>query len=120
MNQTIFDATFRIPPMGDDSIKAILRPVASSEEYLSKLVHAAEGNPGAANAIVAMHEVDDRRAPFSIGACVAWNITGPMLWLLYKDVNHQDAAAMLKMIEMEEAPGALEDLPYSHYRAPTS
>lgn len=113
---SIFDHVINIPPMADDTMADMAKDITPDVTMQANIVYIAEGNIGAMNVMKCMFYVDEDRAAFSLGLCVAWKITGPMLWLLFKDVNNQDAEAMLKMIEKEEAQSSLAALPYAHYK----
>lgn len=115
----MFDQVITLGPMGDDSIRKILGSITNDERYMDNLIYMAKGNVGAANVLRDMHEKDPQVAPLCTGMLAAYNIMGPMLWLLYKDVNGQDAMKMMEMIQTDdEAPKALEALPYAQYERP--
>jgi hypothetical protein len=113
---------FNIGPMSDDGVKQILQKGTHSigdDLYEARMVEAANGNPGAATVIGAMHLVDQDRAALCMGKLAAYRISGPLLWLCYKDLNDQNAEKLMGMIEDGDTlPVALSMLHYSEYKWP--
>jgi hypothetical protein len=115
----MFDHVVTIPPMEDDSVRKGTGGITKDEAYQQNLLYMIQGNPGAMTVVREMHEKDPAVAPLCLGMLAAFDIKGPMLWLLYKDVNKQDVFQMMAMIQNgDEAPAALEALPYSGYKRP--
>lgn len=103
-------------PLGDDAVSKSIGNLTSDERYRDNLLWMIEGNPGAMTVVKEMHEKDPAVAPLCIGMLAAYNIKGPMIWLLYKDVNKQDIFEMMSMIQdKDKAPEALAALPYSGF-----
>jgi hypothetical protein len=110
------DQVITIPPMDNDSLSRIARQITDDTGLQEVLVTMSSGNIGAMTAMNQMFAVDHARAAYALHSLAKWDIVGPLVWLLFKDVCRQDANAMLIMIEKEEAQDALAALPYSHYR----
>ena len=61
------------------------------------LVDLAAGNPGALTALMALYARDD--AAETISVLVRRDITGPEIWVGYKDHCEQDAAAFAEQLK---------------------
>lgn len=85
------------------------------QEYLEMII---DGNPGAMTAVSAMVDLNRSAAPFYLGKCLAYKITGPMLWLVYKDICRFDVREVFKIIGDDTVLDKLEGLHYSGYKRP--
>lgn len=113
------DRTFRLGPMGDDSMRQVAESFCEDKDMVENLVHMAQGNIGAMTAMGKMFVYDQTRAAFSLGLAAAFEIKGSMLWLLYKDVCGQNPQKTIEILNKEdEAPKALAALHYSGFEWP--
>lgn len=112
----MFDRVITIPPMSDDALRVIAEQITDDPTMIHNMIGLADGNIGAMNVIKNMYDHDATTASLCLGMLSAFNISGSMLWLLYKDVNGQDVSKMMDMIKNDyQAPKALAALPYSGY-----
>lgn len=81
-----------------------------------KLIHTvAENNPGALSAVAAMLREDHHRALKALKELQELEITGPNLWLCYKDICDYDPWLLMTKVEAGVIGEELASLPYSRY-----
>lgn len=86
------------------------------EESTALMVEVCEGNPGALSAMRALLDLGDRdRALNAIRIAKSYGITGPNLWLCYKDICRHNAYRLMVRLEDGSIADDLEALPYHNY-----
>jgi len=97
---------------------------ASGRSFVELVTAMAEGNPGAVTAIGQMFTVTGLERTYkALLVLKAYNVTGPRIWLCYKDICKMDAQLLTDKtltLKMGIPPIVTElvALPYSGYAIP--